>query len=90
MGYSREDKIYLLRYDVRPGEKIHVKIEGDNDALRFYVNGKLVDNNVSRYLRHNDNDMQIAELRTLVFPLAKAGNYKSKISNLKVRNYIEK
>lgn len=88
LGYSRDDKLYYLRHDVRPGEKSHVKIQGDKDALRFYLNGKLVDDMNLRWWRQNENSRKIAEQRTLVFPLQKAGNFKSKISNLKVSNYL--
>lgn len=88
LGYSRDDKMYYLRHDVRPGEKSHVKIQGDKDGLRFYLNGHLVDDMNLRWWRQNENSRKIAELRTLVFPLQTTGNYKSKISNLKVFNYL--
>ena len=88
LGYSRDDKLYYLRHDVRPGEKSHVKIQGDKDALRFYLNGQLVDDMNLRWWRQNENSRKIAELRTLVFPLQKTGDYKSKISNLRVSNYL--
>ncbi|MDE7375396.1 MAG: hypothetical protein K2N16_00955, partial [Muribaculaceae bacterium] len=61
----------------------------DKDALRFYLNGKLVDNMNLRWWRQNENSRKIAEQRTLVFPLQKSGDYKSKITNLKVRNYFD-
>lgn len=89
LGYSRDDKLYYLRHDVRPGEKSHVKIQGDKDALRFYLNGQLVDDMNLRWWRQNENARKIAELRTLVFPLYKSGDYKSKITNLKVSNYLK-
>lgn len=89
LGYSREDKLYHLRFDVRPGEKNHIKIEGDKDALRFYLNGKLVDDMNIRWWRQNENSRKIAEQRTLIFPLQNTGDYKSKITNLSVRNYID-
>ncbi len=88
LGYSRDDKLYYLRHDVRTGEKSHVRIEGDKDALRFYLNGKLIDNMNIRWWRQNENSRKIAEQRTLIFPLQKAGDFKSKITNLKVKNYL--
>ena len=87
-GYSRDDKLYYLRHDVRPGEKSHVKIQGDKDALRFYLDGKLVDDMNLRWWRQNENSRKIAEQRTLVFPLQKTGDFRSKISNLRVSNYL--
>ncbi len=88
LGYSRDDKLYYLRHDVRPGEKSHIKIQGDKDALRFYLNGKLVDDMNIRWWRQNENSRKIAEQRTLVFPLKNTGKFKSKISNLRVSNYL--
>lgn len=88
-GYSREDKLYTLRFDVRDGEKSHIKIEGNNLGVKFYVNGKLVDDMNIRRLSYNGGKNSIAEVRTLVFPLAESGSFLSKISNLKVKNYIE-
>jgi hexosaminidase len=73
---------------VRPGEKSHVKIQGDKDALRFYLDGKLVDDMNLRWWRQNENSRKIAEQRTLVFPLQKTGDFRSKISNLRVSNYL--
>lgn len=90
LGYSRDDKLYYLRHDVRAGEKSHIKIEGDKDALRFYLNGKLVDDMNLRWWRQNENSRKIAEQRTLIFPFYKSGAYNSKITNLIVRNFIEK
>lgn len=88
LGYSRDDKLYYLRHDIRPGEKSNIKIQGDKDALRFYLNGRLVDDMNIRWWRQNENSRKIAEQRTLFFPLHKAGNFKSKVSNLRVSNYL--
>lgn len=89
LGYSRDDKLYYLRHDIRPGEKSHIKIQGDKDALRFYLNGKLVDDMNIRWWRQNENSRKIAEQRTLIFPLLRTGAFNSKISNLRVSNYLK-
>lgn len=90
MAYSREDKLYHLRHDVRSGEKNHYKIEGTKDGVRFYVDGKLVDDMNIRWLSYNGGKNKIAEVRTLVFPLAESGSFRSKLTNLQVKNYVEK
>lgn len=90
MAYSREDKLYHLRHDVRDGEKSHIRIEGTKDGLKFYVDGRLCDDMNTRWLSYNGGKNRIAEVRTLVFPLAKAGQFKSRVSNLKVKNHIAK
>ncbi len=89
MAFSREGHLNNFRHDVRKGEKNHVTITGDNQGTQLYVNGKLVDNMSRRWMRFGNSDRKMAQVRTLVFPLAKAGKFNSRISNLKVRNYKE-
>lgn len=91
LGFSREDKLYNFRYSVVPGSKQHLTITGTNDATRLYVDGKLIDNLDRKWVLHpdlNDRHHKMAEVHTLVFPLEKAGNFKSKVTNLKVSNFI--
>ncbi len=87
MGFSREDKLYQFRHDIRPGEKSHILITGDNNSTQLYVDGKLIDNLTRRTITYS-NDKKMAEVRTLVFPLAKAGDFNSKVTNLKVHNHL--
>ena len=93
MGYSREGKLMHFRHDVRPGEKNHYRITGDNKGVKLYVDGKLVDDmNISwaTYgVREKARQRHMADVKTLVFPLAKAGQFNSKVTNLSVRNYID-
>lgn len=87
MGFSREGKLSTFRHDVRKGDKLHVKIAGDNRQTSLYVNGKLIDNLNIRRMRQETTKKgrrAMAEVHTLVFPLTKAGQFNSKISNLRV------
>lgn len=96
IGYSREDNLYTYRWSVVPGQKIHVRITGNNEGTKFYVNDKLIDDmNISWItpLRPDKDGkwvptsgQRLAQVRTLVFPLQHTGNFKSKITNLKVSN----
>ncbi|MDE5660307.1 MAG: family 20 glycosylhydrolase [Muribaculaceae bacterium] len=98
MGYSREDKLYTYRQNILPGEKLHVKITGNNAGTKLYVNDKLVDDmNVLwfKYSRPNAEGRlqpvggyESSLVRTLVFPLDKAGDFKSKVTNFRVINAI--
>ena len=88
MAFSREEKLHQFRQNVLPGEKLHVKVTGDNKGTRLYVNGKLVDDMNTRWLSYNGGKNKMAEVRTLVFPLEKTGKFNSKITNLKVTNSI--
>ncbi|MDE6468729.1 MAG: beta-N-acetylhexosaminidase, partial [Muribaculaceae bacterium] len=88
VAFSRESDLNSFRYNVLPGEKIHVKVTGNNETTRLYVNGKLIDDLNVLWLSYN-NKNKIARVRTLVFPLDKAGRFNSKVSNLRVVNAFE-
>ena len=84
MGYSREDHLNSFRFDVRPGEKHHVRIDGTNRTVTLYVDGKLIDDMNERWVNFNGSKRKMAIVRPLVFPLHDAGNFSSRITNLKV------
>jgi len=88
MGYSRDGYLFTFDYRVFAGEEADICIEGNNKTTRLYVNGRLRFDN--RILRHYDQKGKNghSKVRTLVFPLNKAGNFKSEVSNLKVYNYM--
>ncbi len=84
MGFSRDGYLNTFRYSVKD-EKVQVKIEGDSVSTRFYVNDKMIDNmNIGKQYFNAGKD-SMSYVRTLVFPLERSGNFKSKITNLKVR-----
>lgn len=95
LGFSREESLNTFRWNILPGEKIHVKVTGDNEGTQLYVNDKLVDDlNVlwTYFLQSKGADgkehySKRSVVRTLVFPLQQAGNFKSKITNLSVKNH---
>ena len=89
-AFARDGYLNTFRYAIREGEKAHIQIEGDNRSTTLKVNGKLIDdlNIQKRYFNKAAKD-SMYYVRTLVFPLEKAGNFKSKITNLKVMNYRE-
>lgn len=98
MGYSREGQLISFRQNVLPGDKFHVKITGNNEGTKLYVDDKLVDDMNVRWHRYYVADEEGVPLkscgytssivRTLVFPLQKAGTFNSRISNLSVVNVI--
>ena len=89
-GFARDGYLNTFRYSIREGEKAHVQIEGDNRSTTLKVNGRLIDdlNIQKRYFDKAAND-SMYYVRTLVFPLKKAGDFNSKVTNLKVMNYRE-
>jgi hexosaminidase len=85
MGYARDGYLNTFTYNVQPGQKMKIAIEGDNKATRLFINGKMVEElNIQERWMDKEGKTRIRNVRTLVFPLEKAGNFQSKITNLKV------
>ena len=85
LGYARDGYLNTFPYNVQPGQHMKIAIEGDNKATRLFINGKQVEElNIQERWMDKEGKTRIRNVRTLVFPLEKAGNFKSKISNLKV------
>lgn len=87
LGYARDGYLYTFGYRVKPG-KTTLSIEGDSQATRLYINGKLVEELGKRTLYYNEGGKdKMYRSCTLVFPLEQAGIFSSRINNLKVYNY---
>ena len=84
LGFSRDGYLNQFSYPVPQGRTVNIAIEGDNRATRLFIDGKKVEelNIQKRYF--DEKGSKINYNRTLVFPLRKAGNFKSKITNLRV------
>lgn len=84
MGFARDGYLNTFNYRVQPGEKASITIQGDNRSTSLLVDGALKEelNIQKRFFNGGKDSMNY--VRTLVFPLEKAGNFKSKVSNLKV------
>ena len=87
MGFARDGYLNTFPYKVNPGEKATIQIEGNNRSTTLRVNGKGVDEMNTQKLYFNAGKDSMSYVRTLVFPLEKAGNFNSKVQNLKVYNY---
>ena len=87
-GFSRDGYMNTFAFRPYPGEKSSVKITGDALSTSLFINGQLIERMgiEKRYL--NEAEKQNNFIRTLVFPLKNAGNFKSKITNLKVYNRL--
>ena len=84
VGFARDGYLNTFSYSVGKGDKVNIGISGDNKATRLLIDGKVVEelNIQKRYFNGGKDSMNY--VRTLVFPLEKAGQFKSKITNLKV------
>ncbi len=87
-GFARDGYLNTFNFRPYPGEKLTVKIQGDNASTSLSINGKLIEKMdiQKRYFNAGKDSMNY--VRTLVFPLEKAGAFKSRITNLKVYNEI--
>lgn len=87
-GFARDGYLNTFNFRPYPGEKLTVKIQGDNASTSLSINGKLMEKMdiQKRYFNAGKDSMNY--VRTLVFPLEKAGDFKSRITNLKVYNEI--
>ena len=61
-----------------------IAITGNCEQTCLYVNGELVETLNKQVLYFNEGKDKMSYVRTLVFPLQKAGNFKSRITNLKI------
>ena len=87
MAFVRDGYLNTFDYYVREGWDADIRIECTNTATRLFVNGKLVDE-LKRAKRWVSNTNSFDYVPTLFFPLEKAGNFKSTITDLKVENFI--
>ena len=87
MTFVRDGYLNTFDYYVREGWDADIRIECTNTATRLYVNGKLADE-LKRAKRWASEKTSYDYVPTLFFPLEKAGNFKSTITNLKVENFV--
>ena len=88
LGFSRDGYLNTFNFRFYPGEKAQVTICGNESETKLFVNGKHIETLDKQTLYHNEGGKdKMYYVRTLVFPLEKAGNFNSKVTNLKVTNY---
>lgn len=86
-GFVRDGYLNTFQFRPYPGEKLNVQVKGDNRSTSLLINGKLVETMDIQKRYFNGGKDSMNYVRTLVFPLKKAGSFKSKITNLKVYNH---
>ena len=85
LGFARDGYLNTFTYPVPKGKRANIAIEGDNKATRLYIDGKMVEElNIQERWFDKEGKARMRNVRTLVFPLEKAGDFKSKITGLKV------
>lgn len=85
LGFERDGYLYTFDYTIPVGKEVKLGIEGDSRATKLYVDGQLKETlDIIRVPRSKDGKGTIACVRTLVFPLEKAGDFKGELRNLTV------
>lgn len=89
LGFSRDGYLNTFNYQFYPGERSSVSISGDQKSTRLYVDGKLKEDLDIQKRYFNSGKDSTKYVRTLVFPLEQAGDFKSTIKNVEVLNYCK-
>lgn len=84
MGFARDGYLNTFTYPIQKGKKMTVAITGNNHAVKLYLDGKLVETLDKQVRYYNEGKSKMFYLPTLVFPLEKVGNFKSRVTNLKI------
>lgn len=89
LGFVRDGYLNTFNYSFYPNEEATVSISGDQKSTRLYINGQLKEDlNIQKRFFNGGKD-SMSYVRTLVFPLEKAGDFKSAITNVEVLNYCK-
>ena len=89
MGFARDGYLNTFRYSIQNGDRLEVTVKGDNRSTTLIVNGRVIDRLETEKRWHNEGKSVMYYVPTLVFPLEKAGDFKSRITDLKVSSYTE-
>ncbi len=85
LGFARDGYLNTFTYPVPVGKRVNIAVEGDNKATRLYIDGKLVETLDMQHCYYGEGGKdRMNYIRTLVFPLRQAGQFKSQVSHLKV------
>ena len=83
LGFSRSDYLYRFNFAFYPGEKTSVMVKGDKESTSLYINGKLYETLTREsgpFINESGQTRTKYFMQTLVFPLEKAGDFKSKVT----------
>ena len=80
IGFARDGYLNRFKYRINKGEKMHIGIAGDNCSTRLYIDGRLVEEMTRRTFWRSDK-AKTAYVPTLVFPLRRTGDFRSRITN---------
>ena len=88
MAFVRDGYLNTFNYYVEQGKSADITIECTNTTTSLYVNGELKDE-LKRAKRWASEKTSYDYVPTLCFPLQQAGNFKSTITRLEVKNIMK-
>ena len=88
MAFVRDGYLNTFDFYVEQGKSADITIECTNTATRLIVNGELKDE-LKRAKRWASEKTSYDYVPTLCFPLQQAGNFKSTITHLEVKNIMK-
>ena len=84
LGFSRDGYLFNFRYRGKAGKSETLRLEGDNQGISLFADGKLVERlKPDLGYKANDKKSTYKIMRTLIFPLQETGNFRSKITDFK-------
>ena len=83
LAFARDGYFNRFAHRLHAGRKMAIALEGDSTSTRLYIDGKLVGEMKTDKKWYGENAFT-KYVPTLVFPLHRSGDFKSKITNLKV------
>ena len=86
LGFARDGYLYTFNFQAYPGEKLSLTICGDNKSTSLYVNGRLQETLGIQKCIYEGATRPTYQVRTLAFPLGKARDFNSRITEFKVSN----
>ena len=85
LGFSRDGYLYTFDYAIEPGTTHRIGIEMTNESTKLYVDGELREElGIETWFNDEAKKRRMERVRTLVFPTAKAGKFRSSVRNLTV------
>ena len=84
LGFARDGYLCTFGYKVEPGRRMTIGIGGDNRTTHLLIDGRIVEELPIRDVFYNEGKSRMRNVRTLVFPLERAGRFRSRITDLKI------
>ena len=85
LGFSRDGYLFNFKYCGKPGKRETLRLEGDNEGISLYADGKLVERlKPDVGYRSNEKKTTYKIMRTLVFPLQQ-----SRLSLKRKENHLQ-